>query len=356
MVIMSMSNYKDLKIFIFSHFESEVVPFILESFPENIFTNQKFYKINDLDNLSRMKDENPYGVVASALPFNTFDDCNSILTRIGASLNENGFLIGRFKTLETRTRQVFAHHNNVLSKLILLYDFLFKRVLPKLPGSATIYKKFKLLHHQLISKCEALGRLRFCGFDIQHIKETDNYLYFIAQKSNLKPKAKPLDEFLIKVPKVGKNGKMIYCYKFRTMHPYANLLHEFILENLAIDNEGKVSNDFRMTGWGKFLRKTWLDEIPQLFNIIKGDLSIVGIRALTKEFLALYPEDWRNERNKYKPGFVPPYYVDCPQTFEGIIESEKKYCDAKKKHPIKTDILYFIKTVLNFVTGKARTG
>jgi hypothetical protein len=57
-----------------------------------------------------------------------------------------------------------------------------------------------------------------------------------------------------------------------------------------------------------------------------------------------------------RPGFVPPYYADCPKSFEGIIESEKKYHRLRMKHPITTDVFYFIKVVFSFVTMKARTG
>jgi lipopolysaccharide/colanic/teichoic acid biosynthesis glycosyltransferase len=96
--------------------------------------------------------------------------------------------------------------------------------------------------------------------------------------------------------------------------------------------------------------------MPQLFNILKGDLSFIGLRHLSKQFLELYPEDWRVERHNIKPGFVPPYYADCPKTFEEIIESEKKYYRLKRKHPITTDVYYFVRVVISFLTMKARTG
>lgn len=85
--------------------------------------------------------------------------------------------------------------------------------------------------------------------------------------------------------RVGKNGKDIYVYKFRTMYIDAE---EHAREYLNDDQynewltERKVTNDPRITPIGRFLRKTSIDELPQLFNIIKGDLSVVGPRPLTK--------------------------------------------------------------------------
>jgi lipopolysaccharide/colanic/teichoic acid biosynthesis glycosyltransferase len=140
------------------------------------------------------------------------------------------------------------------------------------------------------------------------------------------------------------------------MHAYADYLHDYILKNLKIDNEGKVIGDFRKTGWGMLLRKTWLDEIPQLFNLLKGDMSFIGLRPLSREFLSQYPEDWRRERMKIKPGIIPPYYADCPTSFEEIIESEKKYYRLKLRYPVTTDIFYFMKVMINFILGRARTG
>ena len=140
------------------------------------------------------------------------------------------------------------------------------------------------------------------------------------------------------------------------MHAYATYLHDYILNNHKLDNNGKVIADFRKTNWGHFLRKTWLDEIPQILNIIKGDLSFIGMRPLSKTFLMLYPEDWRKERIKIKPGFVPPYYADCPKSFEDIIESEKRYYYLRKKHPVTTDIMYLLRVIASFVSGRARTG
>lgn len=95
---------------------------------------------------------------------------------------------------------------------------------------------------------------------------------------------------LFKQKRPGKDGKIFTVYKFRTM------------STALIDRNGKELSDFeRMTRIGKILRKTSIDELPQLFNIIKGDMSFIGPRPLLTEYLGLYsPEQMR--RHEVLPG------------------------------------------------------
>lgn len=89
----------------------------------------------------------------------------------------------------------------------------------------------------------------------------------------------------------GKNGKIFRIIKFKTM-------------NDAKDKAGHLLPDEqRLTGIGKFVRKTSLDEIPQLLNVIKGDMSIVGPRPLLTHYLHLY-SDFQNRRHEVKPGIT----------------------------------------------------
>lgn len=342
--------------FLTTHYESQVISFIMEHIPLESISDGNFFLIENAPRLENFKDTNIYNLVISSPLLNDFTDINQSLVKIHNSLGQHGTFIGRVETLAHRKRKLFYSHNKISYKFNVFCEFIFKRLLPKLSGLRNVYQKFGIIKHHILSKCEALGRLRYCGFEISNLIETDKYLYFLAFKNSQPLSKKPYDRILIKIPKVGDGGCTIHCYKMRTMHAYANFLHDYILNNHQIDNEGKVIGDFRTTGWGKFLRKTWLDEMPQLLNIIKGDLFFIGLRPLSREFISLYPEEWREKRMKIKPGFVPPYYADCPKTFEEIIESEKRYYKAKKKHPIKTDIIYFVKVVLNFLSGRARTG
>ena len=93
--------------------------------------------------------------------------------------------------------------------------------------------------------------------------------------------------------RIGKNNKTFKCIKFRTMHPEA----EDMLENLIKNDESlmkefkdihKLKNDPRITKIGKFLRKTSLDEIPQFFNVLRMEMSVVGPRPIVKEEIDKY--------------------------------------------------------------------
>ena len=91
--------------------------------------------------------------------------------------------------------------------------------------------------------------------------------------------------------RVGLGGKKIRVLKFRTMYADANTHPERYMtaEQLAVyERERKVDDDPRQTPLGRFLRKTSLDELPQLINIIRGDISFVGNRPITEKELSLY--------------------------------------------------------------------
>lgn len=91
--------------------------------------------------------------------------------------------------------------------------------------------------------------------------------------------------------RVGKNSEIFKLYKFRTM-------------TIEVDSEGKLLPDeVRLTKFGKTLRSTSLDELPELWNIIKGDMSIVGPRPLLVSYIPLYSE-FQARRHEVRPGLT----------------------------------------------------
>ena len=104
--------------------------------------------------------------------------------------------------------------------------------------------------------------------------------------------------------RVGRDGKVFKFYKFRSMVVNA----EAMLDDLQEQNEKtgpvfKMKDDPRITKIGKFIRKTSIDELPQLFNILKGDMSIVGPRPLLVDYLPRYNEEQRH-RHDARPGLT----------------------------------------------------
>lgn len=102
----------------------------------------------------------------------------------------------------------------------------------------------------------------------------------------------------------GLNDKVFKMYKFRSMCKNAPELHKELLKQNELDGPAfKMKDDPRITKIGKFIRKTSIDELPQLFNIIKGDMSIVGPRPLpTYETAAL--TEYQRQRLLVKPGLT----------------------------------------------------
>ena len=96
---------------------------------------------------------------------------------------------------------------------------------------------------------------------------------------------------LFKQERPGKNEKIFRMYKFRTMTDKKD------------ENGNLLPDEIRLTKFGKLLRSTSLDELPELFNILKGDMSIVGPRPLLVKYLPLYNE-YQKHRHDVRPGFT----------------------------------------------------
>ena len=144
-------------------------------------------------------------------------------------------------------------------------------------------------------------------------------------------------------------------YKLRTMHPFAEYLQDYIFQKNNLQEGGKFKDDFRVSTLGKYMRKFWIDELPMIFNLLKGDLKIVGVRPLSKQYFNLYSKELKERRLQYKPGLVPPFYADMPKTLKEIMESELKYLNQYDKHPFFTDLVYLWKALYNILIKKARS-
>lgn len=117
--------------------------------------------------------------------------------------------------------------------------------------------------------------------------------------------------------RVGQNGRLFTLYKFRTMVRGAEKLKEKYLHlNEAKPPLFKIKNDPRLTRIGKLLRDTNLDELPQLINVLKGDMSIVGPRPALPEEVEQY-ESWQKKRLLAKPGITSFWHVSLTYKMSG---------------------------------------
>ena len=113
--------------------------------------------------------------------------------------------------------------------------------------------------------------------------------------------------------RIGKNNTSFSCYKFRTMKTQSKyILKEILIQNPEFKNEfektRKLINDPRITDIGKFLRLTSLDELPQIFNVFKGDMSFIGPRPIVKSEIKKYGKNFKKAFS-IKPGISGMWQV-----------------------------------------------
>ena len=152
--------------------------------------------------------------------------------------------------------------------------------------------------------------------------------------------------------RVGKNGRRFKIYKFRSMYMDAEerkkeLMSQNEMEGLMF----KMENDPRVTKVGKFIRKTSIDELPQFWNILKGEMSLVGTRPPTEDEFLQY-EGYHRRRLNMTPGLTGLWQVSGrsdTKNFEEIVAMDVEYID---NWSLKEDIKILFKTVGVVLKGK----
>ncbi len=287
---------------------------------------------------------------------NDIHGINRFFRLVNSKLKQGGEFIGCLETLEQRRTRIFRKFPFGLNALYYTGDFIFKRIFPKFKFTKNIYFFLTNGRNRALSKSEVLGRLVYCGFEIKDIFETEGKLFFKVEKvSTPLSESEPSTGLLLKIKRVGFRGQTIFVYKFRTMHPYAQYIQSYVFEQNDLQEGGKFANDFRITKWGRWMRKFWIDEIPMLYNIVRGDLKLVGVRPLSEHYLSLYTAEHKTLRVQGKPGLIPPFYADMPGTLDEIMESERNYMFAYFEDPVSTDLNVCLKAFSNILLKKARS-
>jgi lipopolysaccharide/colanic/teichoic acid biosynthesis glycosyltransferase len=287
---------------------------------------------------------------------NDFRHINHYFLEVHRKLLAGGYFIGLMDAADAMLVRLRKKYPKYMALSLYSLDFLFRRVMPKLPGLNKLYFMISRGRRRVFAKAELLGRLHFCGFHVLGVEHAGSQLFFVAQKNSLPDQIhEPSYGMLIRLQRIGFQGRPFYLYKLRTMHPYSEFVQDYIYRHHQLDEGGKFRDDFRVAEWGKLLRKLWLDELPQLINWLRGDLKLVGARALSDHYFSLYPKDLQALRIQFKPGLIPPYYADMPRTLTEIQDSERRYFAAKLQHPIWTDWKYFFLVFYNIVVKRARS-
>ena len=277
---------------------------------------------------------------------------------VNQKLPDDGVYVCCYRPQEYMKAKLLARFPKGLNWIVYCLYFFRKRVLPRLLLTSRLYYDVTKGRKRMLSKTEVLGRLYYCGFEVDGIVPMGHIEYVFAHRHSQPYPQEQLKVYgpLIKLPRVCKNKEIRYFYKFRTMHPYAEYIQKYVFDARGgMDIADKSNDDWRITTWGKFMRKYWLDELPMLINWIKRDVKLVGVRPLSKTMFETYPEWLQEKRTKSKPGLIPPFYIDHPNTFEELFASEDKYLTEYLEHPIRTDIKYFFLTMRSIVTRKTHS-
>lgn len=158
--------------------------------------------------------------------------------------------------------------------------------------------------------------------------------------------------FIYKQQRVGRNGRVFDFYKFRSMYRDAEeRKKELMAQNEMNGPMFKMENDPRVTKVGKFIRKTSLDEFPQFFNVLKGDMSLVGTRPPTVDEYEQYTP-YQKKRLSFRPGITGNWQVSGRsdiQNFEEVVRLDVEYIE---NWSFKKDIHILLKTIKNVLLGK----
>ena len=145
--------------------------------------------------------------------------------------------------------------------------------------------------------------------------------------------------------RVGKNGRVFKFYKLRSMVPEAGHMLDSLLDQNEMEGPAfKISNDPRITRVGRVIRKTCIDELPQLWNILKGDMSFVGPRPPLPREVEQY-NDFQRNRLSVVPGLTCYWQIQPNRnslTFDKWLELDLKYIEERN---VKTDLMIIFKTV-----------
>jgi lipopolysaccharide/colanic/teichoic acid biosynthesis glycosyltransferase len=297
-----------------------------------------------------------YQDVISLQGFNSINRLDSFLCKVNENLEHNGKFIGFVQTNKQRKENQWFKGVPVLGKVSTIGEFIFHRVCPKIIGLKQVYFGLTQGKYQRLSKAEVLGRLIKFGFKIEDIKENlDGKMYFTVKKikrPDLTSQAS--NGILYKFPRVGQNGKLIGVYKIRTMHPYSEYLQDYIVNTNGYGINGKPANDFRVPAWSKFVRRYWLDEIPQLINVFKGEMKLFGVRPVTERYFQDIPKHIQKLRLAHKPGCIPAYVAyNKASSKNSVLAAEERYLNLEG-HGVLLDLKFIFMAVKNIIFNKKR--
>lgn len=298
-----------------------------------------------------------FDTIVNFMPLNNIRGINQLFGLVNDKLPDDGIFVCCFEPKSTMKKKLLARYPKGINWIVYTASYLYKRVLPKLLMTSRLYFDITEGKNRVLSRAEVMGRLCYCGFEIVDEQKVGDLRYVIARRS-FRPQTvqRRLYGMFVRLNRVGKDGKMFKVYKFRTMHPYSEYLQAYIYEKYSLREGGKFNHDIRINSVGRFMRKCFVDELPMIMNLMQGDMKLVGVRPISKQYYSLYSAELQEKRTHHMPGLLPPFYADMPKTLEEIEASEMRYLTmCEQKGTLITDFIYFWRIFYTIVFKHARS-
>lgn len=312
---------------------------------------------DDGNALETLKGHHPR-LIINKLGLTRIRHLNTFLNKANEAMVDGGYLWCHSRTSGLKRDIILHSYPGFIGKLIYFFHYLWHRVFARMKYTRWFYMWMTKGKNRSYSRVELLGRMYRAGFEVVDERFHLGEFFIIGQKFRAPiwddvPSYGPL----VKLNRVGYKGEMIGVYKFRTMYPYSEYLQPYLLEHEGLQKGGKFAHDYRVNYWGKKLRRSWLDELPMFINILKGQMKLVGVRPLSRQYFSLYTPEMQKLHIGVKPGLLPPFYYDSvtPETIEDVQASEKRYIEAYHQRHFATDWRYFWGTVGNILFKHKRS-
>lgn len=283
---------------------------------------------------------------------------NTFLNKANENLEDGGFVWCHSRTSGLKKEIILRSHPGFMGKAIYAMHYFWHRVCARMRWTRWFYMWVTDGKNRTYSRVELLGRMYRAGFEVVDECFHQGEYFILGQKFRAPIwDDDPTYGALVKLNRVGYKGNMIGVYKFRTMYPYSEYLQPYILEHEGLQKGGKFARDYRVNYWGRKLRSSWLDELPMLINLLKGQMKLVGVRPLSRQYFGMYTPEMQALHVSVKPGLLPPFYYDekTPETLDDVQASEKRYIEAFHQRPFATDWRYFWGTVGNILFKHKRS-
>ena len=347
---------------IHSNLEKSFLDFIKNHLPDFQGGVGEVLILDDITTIDNSSLPDSIGLLIGHTRINDVLRLNQYLQFCIEHISMGGYFVIRYLPLDNFAKKLKRRYKGLLYWLVFIFHFIWYRAIPKIPFLEKLYftpvlswlDKIHLSvvkkRNRALAKAEVWGRLSFWGMKVLAESKGEDELYIIAQRVSQPVQNKiPSFYMIAALEKVGLDGEIIRTHKIRTMFPFSEFLQKRIFEDHGLAATGKFADDFRLTEYGRFLRKYWLDELPQIFDWLRGDVKLVGMRATSPHFLGLYPKKLYDLYIQIKPGLIPPIFDESTNGFEQIVEVELTYLQRYWERPFQTDVRYFMKTFTDIV-------